>query len=161
MVLNVTRAQAVLLSQCCCSLGEEPVPPPLGSLGKCPALCLGLVPLAFPGTIRFFFSRGIEPGAVPPDGGRISTDALPLYGGPVSGSFKGPGQVAPWVFGTRCPLSPVVLLICLSPCVASALAMCVSGGLSYLHEQFSESSAEKQLFFPGNSQEPLVCDPCV
>lgn len=98
---------------------------------------------------------------MPLAGGRISTDTLPLYGGPVSGSFKGPGQVAPWVFGTGHPRPPVVLLICLSPCVASALAVCVSGGLSYLHEQFSESSAEKQLFFPGNSQEPLVCDLCV
>lgn len=96
VVLNITSAQAVLLSQCCCSLGEEAATPPLGSLGKCPSLCLELVPLASPGTIPFFFFfRGIEPGAVPLAGGKISIDTLPLYGGPVSGSFKGPGQVTP------------------------------------------------------------------
>lgn len=58
VVLNITSAQAVLLSQCCCSLGEEAATPPLGSLGKCPALCLELVPLASPGTIPFFFFSG-------------------------------------------------------------------------------------------------------
>lgn len=55
VVLNITSAQAVLLSQCCCSLGEEAATPPLGSLGKCPALCLELAPSLF-----FFFSGGLN-----------------------------------------------------------------------------------------------------
>lgn len=90
--------------------GEEAVTPLLGSLSKCPAQCLGwcLLPLQAPSL--FFFFRGIESGAVPLAGGKIFTDTLPLYGGPVLGSFKGPEQVAPWTFGTGCPC---LLLCCL------------------------------------------------
>lgn len=61
-------------------------------------------------------------------GGRISSCS-----GPLSGRFKGLGKVSPHVFGARLHLSPVALLICLSPCDVLGPAVRVFGGLSYLH----------------------------
>lgn len=113
----------------------------------------------------FFLFRRIEPGAVPLAGERISSDTLPLYGGSVSGSFKGPGQVAPWVFGTGCPLPPVVCLfaflcVLLQPWPCAFLEVCLIYMNSSRKVQL-KSSFFCFFFFPGNSQEPLVCDLCV
>lgn len=56
------------------------------------------------------------------------------------------------VFGTGLAPSPVVPPTRLSLCDALGSALCIFGGLSYLHKQFSESSAEKQLFFLGTAR---------
>lgn len=144
----------------------------MSSPGGCPACCaqgeaeLGLVPPCFSKAWKgvclpspIFFPGVLSPGLChlledrfPPPVSLFPPWLLAVRGGPISGAFQRFGESYTLGFGTGLPRSPVVLLIWLSQCDVSGSAVCVFGGLTYLHERFSESSAEKQLFFLGTAR---------
>lgn len=100
--------------------------------------CTGSVPLASLWCRRDLHpllqgAKAISRGLLLWHGALLVGERVSSCNGLISGCFKGLGKVSPHVFGARLHLSPVALLICLSPCDVLGPAVRVFGGLSYLH----------------------------